>query len=571
MLPDGKLYVPGAEETIPAMARLVRGGARSGDPARRLGRRPRAHRPRDRRRSRLREHVPAALPARDEGAEKIPETQQDDPLPLGLVPFPPGLLAGLVDGRREILLLKKNYSVFTNPNAEPLLEALDPDEVILFGVATDVCDDAAIRGLLQRGRRVRFVEDAARGLDEERTAACSRPGAPAGSRSRRRTRCFGRCRRCRRSSSARSRSRRSSGSTGRARSRRAGCCTSSRLSAAGSASPSSARARESAPPGSRRRFRPACRSGPPSRTGARAPRRARSSPTTPTSTSSPALGARSCRRAAPFDLVFYDGGRKQFPDAEGEAVVELLAPGGTVVLDDFRERRPRDHVQGLLARPSAARRRRARAVRGRVGARVRPRPLGRADSLPIATSMGMPPPADCDRRSSRTSSSYWLPAALLRADARDRVAALAHGAADAARQAGADRAELRLLRELRATWPGSRRRARSSRRSSTSCARRSASSGSARACRRGSCSTGRPAPARRCSRRRSRTSRARRSTRRARPRSSRCSPGLGAARIRKLFSEARKNAPAIIFIDELDAVGSARARRQASTASRTRR
>src|SRR4051794_733948 len=34
--------------------------------------------------------------------------------------------------------------------------------------------------------------------------------------------------------------------------------------------------------------------------------------------------------------------------------------------------------------------------------------------------------------------------------------------------------------------------------------------------------------------------------------------GLGAARIRKLFEEARKNAPAIVFIDELDAVGMAR-------------
>src|SRR6266850_2114375 len=31
--------------------------------------------------------------------------------------------------------------------------------------------------------------------------------------------------------------------------------------------------------------------------------------------------------------------------------------------------------------------------------------------------------------------------------------------------------------------------------------------------------------------------------------------GLGAARIRKLFEEARKNAPSIVFIDELDAVG----------------
>jgi cell division protease FtsH len=34
--------------------------------------------------------------------------------------------------------------------------------------------------------------------------------------------------------------------------------------------------------------------------------------------------------------------------------------------------------------------------------------------------------------------------------------------------------------------------------------------------------------------------------------------GLGAARIRKLFEEARKHSPAIIFIDELDAVGSTR-------------
>lgn len=36
--------------------------------------------------------------------------------------------------------------------------------------------------------------------------------------------------------------------------------------------------------------------------------------------------------------------------------------------------------------------------------------------------------------------------------------------------------------------------------------------------------------------------------------------GRGAARIRDLFSVARKNAPSIIFIDELDAVGGKRGR-----------
>ena len=40
--------------------------------------------------------------------------------------------------------------------------------------------------------------------------------------------------------------------------------------------------------------------------------------------------------------------------------------------------------------------------------------------------------------------------------------------------------------------------------------------------------------------------------------------GLGAARIRRLFREARKNKPAIIFIDELDAVGATRGTQDAS-------
>src|SRR2546430_17625789 len=73
------------------------------------------------------------------------------------------------------LLLKKNFNVFTNPNTEPLLDALVPEEIVVFGVATDVCNDAAIQGVLLRGRRVRFVEDASRGLDAARVAACTTP------------------------------------------------------------------------------------------------------------------------------------------------------------------------------------------------------------------------------------------------------------------------------------------------------------------------------------------------------------------------------------------------------------
>jgi nicotinamidase/pyrazinamidase len=103
------------------------------------------------------------------GARKVPETEQEDPVPIGLEPLPDRWL----QGRREFLLLKKHFDVFTNPNTDRVLERLDPDEVIVFGVATDVCDDATIRGMLDRGRRGRFVEDAARGLDEGRVAACT--------------------------------------------------------------------------------------------------------------------------------------------------------------------------------------------------------------------------------------------------------------------------------------------------------------------------------------------------------------------------------------------------------------
>ena len=175
MLPDGKLYVPEAEQTADAMKRLVEAARAAGvvhvasaDD----------HELTDEEISDspdFQTTYPPHCLRGTRGARKIPETEQEDPVPITLEPIPERYLDG-----REFLLLKKSFDVFTNPNTDRLLQWLDPDEILVFGVATDVCDDAAIRGFLERGRRVTFVEDAARGLDEARVAACTAAWREAG-------------------------------------------------------------------------------------------------------------------------------------------------------------------------------------------------------------------------------------------------------------------------------------------------------------------------------------------------------------------------------------------------------
>jgi nicotinamidase/pyrazinamidase len=171
--PGGMLYFEGAEEARPAMAALVEAARAAGvvhvascdqhelsDPE--ISTEP---------------DYDGTWPPHcllgTRGAEKIPETKQLDPLPLPLVPMPSATLRRVLEGRNEILVPKKQYDPFTNPNTETMLELLDPDAILLFGVATDICDDAAVRALLRRGRHVIFVEDAARGVDEARAAACT--------------------------------------------------------------------------------------------------------------------------------------------------------------------------------------------------------------------------------------------------------------------------------------------------------------------------------------------------------------------------------------------------------------
>lgn len=67
--------------------------------------------------------------------------------------------------RRNIVLYKDKFDVFSGtPHAEPVLKLLNPKSAIVYGVATNVCVDCAVRGLLERNVKVYVPLDAIKEL-----------------------------------------------------------------------------------------------------------------------------------------------------------------------------------------------------------------------------------------------------------------------------------------------------------------------------------------------------------------------------------------------------------------------
>lgn len=104
------------------------------------------------------------------GQLKIPETALRDPLVIQPEPEDSADLSRrLAAHRGDVLLLKHWFDVFTNGNVETVLAAFDPEVVVLYGVALDVCDRYAVEGLLARrpGTRILLVTDAVRPIHAE--------------------------------------------------------------------------------------------------------------------------------------------------------------------------------------------------------------------------------------------------------------------------------------------------------------------------------------------------------------------------------------------------------------------
>jgi nicotinamidase/pyrazinamidase len=169
--PDGALYIPGAETIVGNLERLTR-YARANQI--RIVASVDHHAPGDTELAAepdFRQTFPPHCLGGTPGSEKIAATTASDPLWIDPEPLPAGAVADAVRAHGgELIFRKQQFDVFSNANVDAVLAALDPAEVVLYGVALDVCDAYAIDGLLERGRRVVLVEDAVWPIDPARGA-----------------------------------------------------------------------------------------------------------------------------------------------------------------------------------------------------------------------------------------------------------------------------------------------------------------------------------------------------------------------------------------------------------------
>jgi nicotinamidase/pyrazinamidase len=152
MLPGGKLYVPAAEKLLPNIRRLTDAARRgevllvsSGD----------FHPANDPEFKQFPPHCLKGTP----GAELLPEALADKVLRIENLPS--AKVPADLSPYQQIILEKQTLDVFQTLHADELVSRLGTEpEFVVFGVVTEYCVACAVKGLLQRKRRVAVVRDA---------------------------------------------------------------------------------------------------------------------------------------------------------------------------------------------------------------------------------------------------------------------------------------------------------------------------------------------------------------------------------------------------------------------------
>ena len=159
MLPGGKLYVPGAEKLLPNIRRLTQAAT---DGRVFLVSHGCFHAPDD---PEFKIFPPHCVKG-TAGAELVPEALT---LSVARVPNDAGAkIPGDLQHYQQILLEKQTLNIFESRHADALLQKLGSQaEFVVFGVVTEYCVSFAVKGLLERGRRVAVVGDAIETLNAE--------------------------------------------------------------------------------------------------------------------------------------------------------------------------------------------------------------------------------------------------------------------------------------------------------------------------------------------------------------------------------------------------------------------
>lgn len=174
---DGKLYVPDAEAIIPNLAALT---AHAHEQGIRIVASADDHLPDHEEISEdpdFENSFPPHCLHGSPGQAKISETSLHDPLLIDPKPLDPVELRKRVrEHEGDVLFNKHWFDVFTNPNVGPVLDELDPNVIVVYGVALDVCNRYAVEGLSARRPQTRLavVTDATRAIVPDRGDALLR-------------------------------------------------------------------------------------------------------------------------------------------------------------------------------------------------------------------------------------------------------------------------------------------------------------------------------------------------------------------------------------------------------------
>jgi nicotinamidase/pyrazinamidase len=172
IMPDGKLCIPGALDLLPNLARLTQTAQRQPERIQIVAS-VCDHEVSDTEISSqpdFRQTFPPHCLRGSVGQMKVMSTELRNPWPVPQRRVRNDKLRQKLESHQgEILILKKTLDDFSNPNTEPMLQKLNPEEIYVYGVALDFCVAYVIEGLLRIARPNLFlVHDATEAIDRTR-------------------------------------------------------------------------------------------------------------------------------------------------------------------------------------------------------------------------------------------------------------------------------------------------------------------------------------------------------------------------------------------------------------------